>query len=249
MDRRVAAQSNAVGIAPNRRAGRILHHRWSKTLYGTPRQMNGGPRLLRLVGIWGDPVRARRMIDAANACGCEVPNRVRLQPGVPEPRRVAAYRSAARCLSGPPGVNLPTHCRPNRWWRVHPVGPRVASGLPVVCQRSQCRSSSALTRLASQIPAQLGISTSFLIYDDGDDILVKRIEKRCASTSRSTNARGWIAYIWANAVPCPRTGRLVPLLTDKWLRKTAGKEAAVRMVTSIDGIELREPHFEVVSGT
>lgn len=24
-----------------------------------------------------------------------------------------------------------------------------------------------------------------------------------------------IAYVWANAVPCPRTGRLVPLLTDK----------------------------------
>src|SRR5690606_13666508 len=39
-----------------------------------------------------------------------------------------------------------------------------------------------------------------------------------------------------------------PLLTDKWLRKTAGKEAAIRMVTSIDGTELREPRFEVILG-
>ncbi|KDA05295.1 hypothetical protein DC31_17205 [Microbacterium sp. CH12i] len=55
-----------------------------------------------------------------------------------------------------------------------------------------------------------------------------------------------VAYIWANAVACPRTGRLVPLMPDKWLRKTAGKEVAVRLITNVDGVELTEPRFEVV---
>ncbi|MFZ2175749.1 MAG: hypothetical protein WAW17_17275, partial [Rhodococcus sp. (in: high G+C Gram-positive bacteria)] len=37
-------------------------------------------------------------------------------------------------------------------------------------------------------------------------------------------------------------------LPDKWLRKTKGKEAAVRMLIEIDGIPLDEPRFEVVLG-
>lgn len=58
-----------------------------------------------------------------------------------------------------------------------------------------------------------------------------------------------IAYIWANAVSCPRSGRLVPLLTDRWLRKEKGKEVAVRLVTEVDGVELREPLYEIVTGS
>ncbi|MCJ0899164.1 hypothetical protein MTX38_18995 [Rhodococcus sp. ARC_M13] len=57
-----------------------------------------------------------------------------------------------------------------------------------------------------------------------------------------------ISYIWANAVACPRTGRLVPMMPDKWLRKTKGKEAAVRMLTEIGGVALNEPRFEVIFG-
>ncbi|SCQ62933.1 Adenine-specific DNA methylase containing a Zn-ribbon [Propionibacterium freudenreichii] len=98
-----------------------------------------------------------------------------------------------------------------------------------------------------EIPATRGLD---LLPDIGKwgDVLVKRVEKRLKEFFPSGEGEVVATYLFANAVPCPRTGRLVPLLTDKWLRKTAGKEAAVRMVTSVGGIELREPRFEVILG-
>jgi len=98
-----------------------------------------------------------------------------------------------------------------------------------------------------EIPATRGLDLLPDIRKWGD-VLVKRVEKRLKEFFPLNEGESVIAYIWANAVPCPRTGRLVPLLTDKWLRKAPGKEAAVRMVTSVEGIELREPRFEVILG-
>lgn len=77
---------------------------------------------------------------------------------------------------------------------------------------------------------------------------MKRVEKQLKTFFPLDAGESIIAYIWANAVPCPRTGRLVPLLTDKWLRKKPGKEAAVKLITSVEGVELQEPRFEVVLG-
>ncbi|MEU2066136.1 DUF1156 domain-containing protein [Streptomyces anulatus] len=54
-------------------------------------------------------------------------------------------------------------------------------------------------------------------------------------------------YLYAHAVACPRTGRIVPLMPDWWLRK-GPKPAAVRIRTQLDGVELQTPRFEVVHG-
>ena len=89
-----------------------------------------------------------------------------------------------------------------------------------------------------EIPATRGLDLLPDIRKWGD-VLVKRVEKRLKEFFPLNEGESVIAYIWANAVPCPRTGRLVPLLRDKWLRKAPGKEAAVRMVTSAEGIELQ----------
>lgn len=201
--------------------------------------------LLRLVGILGDPVKGRRMIDAANAAG------VKLQGNG------YGYRQAFRNPVSRSDIDL-LHAVLRRTWGELPTVadptagggsiPWAASrlGLPVVANDLNGVAASVL-KAGVEIPATRGLDLLPDIRKWGE-VLVKRVEKRLKEFFPLNEGETVIAYIWANAVPCPRTGRLVPLLTDKWLRKTAGKEAAVRVVTSIDGVELDEPTFEVVFG-
>ena len=201
--------------------------------------------LLRLVGILGDPVKGRRMIDAANAAG------VKLQGNG------YGYRQAFRNAVSRSDIDL-LHTVLRRTWGELPTIadptagggsiPWAASrlGLPVVANDLNGVAASVL-EAGVEIPATRGLDLLPDIRKWGD-VLVKRVEKRLKEFFPLNEGESVIAYIWANAVPCPRTGRLVPLLTDKWLRKAPGKEAAVRMVTSVEGIELREPRFEVILG-
>ena len=201
--------------------------------------------LLRLVGILGDPVKGRRMIDAANAAG------VKLQGNG------YGYRQAFRNAVSRSDIDL-LHTVLRRTWGELPTIadptagggsiPWAASrlGLPVVANDLNGVAASVL-KAGVEIPATRGLDLLPDIRKWGD-VLVKRVEKRLKEFFPLNEGESVIAYIWANAVPCPRTGRLVPLLTDKWLRKAVGKEAAVRMVTSVEGIELREPRFEVILG-
>ncbi|WP_282837858.1 DUF1156 domain-containing protein [Microbacterium flavum] len=201
--------------------------------------------LLRLVGILGDPVKGRRTIDAANAAG------VKLQGNG------YGYRQAFRNPVSRSDIDL-LHTVLRRTWGELPTIadptagggsiPWAASrlGLPVVANDLNGVAASVL-KAGVEIPATRGLDLLPDIRTWGD-VLVKRVEKRLKEFFPLNEGESVIAYIWANAVPCPRTGRLVPLLTDKWLRKAAGKEAAVRMVTSVEGIELREPRFEVIQG-
>lgn len=200
---------------------------------------------LRLVGILGDPVKGRRMIDAANAAG------VKLQGNG------YGYRQAYRNAVSRSDIDL-LHTVLRRTWGELPTIadptagggsiPWAASrlGLPVVANDLSGVAASVL-KAGVEIPATRGLDLLPDIRKWGD-VLVKRVEKRLKEFFPLNEGESVIAYIWANAVPCPRTGRLVPLLRDKWLRKAPGKEAAVRMVTSAEGIELREPRFEVILG-
>lgn len=201
--------------------------------------------LLRLVGILGDPVKGRRMIDAANAAG------VKLQGNG------YGYRQAFRNAVSRSDIDL-LHTVLRRTWGELPTIadptagggsiPWAASrlGLPVFANDLNGVAASVL-KAGVEIPATRGLDLLPDIRKWGD-VLVKRVEKRLKEFFPLNEGESVIAYIWANAVPCPRTGRLVPLLRDKWLRKAPGKEAAVRMVTSVEGIELREPRFEVILG-
>jgi len=119
-------------------------------------------------------------------------------------------------------------------------------GLPVVANDLNGVAASVL-KAGVEIPAKRGLDLLPEIKKWGG-VLVKRVEKQLKTFFPLDAGESIIAYIWANAVPCPRTGRLVPLLTNKWLRKTPGKEAAVRLITSAEGTQLQEPRFEVVFG-
>lgn len=201
--------------------------------------------LLRLVGILGDPVKGRRMIDAANAAG------VKLQGNG------YGYRQAFRNPVARADIDL-LHAVLRHTWGDLPIIadptagggsiPWAASrlGLPVVANDLNGVAASVL-KAGVEIPATRGLDLLPEIKKWGS-VLVKRVEQRLKVFFPLNEGESVTAYIWANAVPCPRTGRLVPLLTDKWLRKATGKEAAVRLVTSVDGTELAQPLFEVALG-
>lgn len=201
--------------------------------------------LLRLVGILGDPVAGRRKIDAANAAGVKLEG------------NGYGYKQAYRNPVSRADIELLHDVLKRTWGQVpnllDPTAgggsiPLAASrlGLPVIASDLNGIAASVL-KAGVEIPAERGLQLLPEIRKWGD-VLVKRIEKRLRVFFPFQEGESITAYIWANAVPCPRTGRTVPLMTNKWLRKAAGKEAAVRIVTAVDGVELQDPQFEVLLG-
>jgi adenine-specific DNA methylase len=201
--------------------------------------------LLRLVGIWGDPVAGRRRIDAANAAGAKLKG------------NGYGYKQAFRNSIARNDIDLLHSVLRNTWGELPIIADPTAGGgsipwaasrlgLPVVANDLNGVAASVL-RAGVEIPAKRGLDLLPEIKKWGG-ILVKRVEKQLKTFFPLDAGESIIAYIWANAVPCPRTGRLVPLIKDKWLRKQPGKEAAVKLVTSLEGTELTEPRFEVVLG-
>lgn len=185
------------------------------------------------------------MIDAANAVG------VKLQGNG------YGYRQAFRNAVSRSDIDLLHSVLRRTWGELPTVADPTAGGgsipwaasrlgLPVVANDLNGVAASVL-RAGIEIPATRGLDLLPEIKRWGG-VLVNRVEKRLKEFFPLNEGESVTAYIWANAVPCPRTGRLVPLLTDKWLRKQAGKEAAVRLIVSADGADLQEPRFEVVLG-
>jgi putative DNA methylase len=200
--------------------------------------------LLRLVGIWGDPISARRAYDAAVASGVRIANPY-------------TYRQAFRNAIPRGDVDLLHDILRHTWGQLPVVADPTAGGgsipwaasrlgLPVVANDLNGVAASVL-KAGVEIPAKRGLDLLPEIKKWGA-VLVKRIDAQLKEYFPSGEGEVVATYLFANAVPCPRTGRLVPLLTDKWLRKKPGKEAAVKLITSIEGVELREPRFEVVLG-
>ncbi|OMH22918.1 hypothetical protein BKD30_15215 [Tersicoccus phoenicis] len=201
--------------------------------------------LLRLVGIWGDPVAGRKQIDAANAAGVKLKG------------NGYGYKQAFRNAVARADIDLLHAVLRSTWGELPTVADPTAGGgsipwaasrlgLPVVANDLNGVAASVL-KAGVEIPATRGLDLIPEIKKWGN-VLVKRVEERLKEFFPLNDGESVVAYIWANAVPCPRTGRLVPLLTDKWLRKTAGKEVAVRLVTEVDGEALQEPLFQVDHG-
>ncbi|NKZ72028.1 DUF1156 domain-containing protein [Rhodococcus hoagii] len=200
--------------------------------------------LLHLVGIWGDPISARRAYDAAVASGIRIPNPY-------------TYKQAFRNAIPRSDIDLLHAVLGHTWGELPLVGDPTAGGgsipwtaarlgIPVFANDLNSVAASTL-RAGVEIPARRGAELVSELKKWGGE-LVKRVESELAGFFPSGDEETVATYLFANAVACPRTGRLVPLLPDKWLRKAKGKEAAVRMLTEIDGVELDEPRFDVVLG-
>lgn len=202
--------------------------------------------LLHLVGIWGDPVHGRKVIDAANAAGVKLQGngygyKQAFRNAIPRQDIDLLHAVLRRTWGELPTVADPTAGGGSIPWAASRLGlPAFANDLNGVA--------ASVLKAGVQVPARHGSALGNDLKHWGN-ILISRTEKRLKSFFPLNAGERVIAYIWVNAITCPRTGRAVPLLPDKWLRKAPGKEAAVRLITEIDGVQLSQPEFEVVLGT
>lgn len=201
--------------------------------------------LLQLVGIWGDPVTAKRRLDAANAAGVKLSG------------NGYGYKQAYKNPVGWNDLELLHRILVDTWGELPTVLDPTAGGgsIPWASARYGLPTiANDLNPIAASV-LQAGVAASAKhgqsIVPDikrWGTVLAERVKSRLVEFYPVRTGDAVVAYIWANAVSCPRTGRLVPLLPDKWLRKSPGKEVAVQLVTDVNGVELREPIFEIVTG-
>ena len=202
--------------------------------------------LLKLVGIRGDAIGAQRVKEAAALSG------VRLK-GNP-----FGYKQAYRYNPDDTDVALLHKVLTHTWGEVPAVGDPTAGGgsipftavrlgLPTLANDLNGVAASVL-QAGVAIPAAYGSALNEPLRKWGER-LIARVREALVGYFPAQPGEKVSRYIWANAVDCPRTGRLVPLLPDMWLRKDKGREVAVRLVATLNGVELRAPRFELLTGS
>ena len=200
---------------------------------------------LRLLGILGDPIRARQKIDWANAQG------VRLQDGG------FGYKQAFKNSPSVPDLRLLHDVLKATWGRIPEVLDPTAGGgsipfeairygLPTHANDLNSIAFSAL-RAGVELAARYGEELLPDLKEWGDE-LFERMEVRLADSFQLDDpTQRVVAYIWARTVACPRTGKSVPLAPNWWLSRQKG-DIAVRLITEREGVSLDKPEFEIVRG-
>lgn len=200
---------------------------------------------LRLCGILGDPVAARRRIDDANERG------ERLVDGG------YGYRQAFR--NRPDAADLePLHDLLEATWGHVPVvlDPTAGGGsIPFESVRYGLTTyandlnpvASYCMRAGIDVPLQWGPSILPDIERYGRELCERIGARLSTSFELDDSQQAVLAYVFARSVRCPRTGKPTPLVSS-WQLSRGASAAAVRMVTERDGEPLDEPEFEVVTG-
>lgn len=204
--------------------------------------------VLRLIGIWGDPVAARRRIAEAT------------ERGVTLGAAAYGYKPAFKNQPDDGEISL-LHSVLRRTWQLDDL-PLVADptagggsipfasarfGLPTYANDLN-GVAAAMLRAGVSIPVEYGLDLLPHLKKYGG-VWLDRVRQRLSPFFPYQPGENYVTYIWANAVRCPRTGGLVPLITDQWLRKDKGKEVALRIVVRDDaGALLTMPRFEIVRG-
>ncbi|NJP26800.1 MULTISPECIES: DUF1156 domain-containing protein [unclassified Microbispora] len=195
-----------------------------------------------LIGIWGDPVQAKQISDAAKATGTKLKE------------NPYTYRPAFKNSVGEKSIHHLHEILTAEWGTLPVVADVTAGGgsipwaslrfaLPTLANDLNSVAAAILTA-SLQIPAQYGTALTPLLREWGKRVIedaTNRLDEYFPKSGSETITN----YLYAHAVACPRTGRLIPLMPDWWLRR-GDKPAAVRMLTEIDGVELRTPRFEVL---
>ena len=199
---------------------------------------------LKLCGIWGDPVAARRAIDEAVAKGTTTKG------------NAYGYKQAFKNSPSPEDLTLLHRVLRSTWGEVPMVIDPTAGGgsIPFEALRYGLSThANELNPVASAVLiAGVQVSNSYQLALLND--LKRWGSHLCAglvgrlSEFFPSGADGDVAtFMYARTVACPRTGKTVPLAGDWWLRR-GDKPVAVRLVTWRGGIELDEPVFEILDG-
>ena len=200
---------------------------------------------LHLCGIWGDPVGAKRMLDAANAAGVKLKG------------NGYGYKQAYKNSPDAQDLHL-LHDVLQRVWNGVPtlLDPTAGGGsIPYEAVRYRLPAhandlnpvAASVLRAGVEVPALFGPSLVENLRHYGE-LLAKRLSERLAPYFvKEAEDERVVAYIFARIVACPRTGKCVPLVGD-WALRRGNRPVAVRLVTERAGDVLDEPEFEVVEG-
>ena len=200
---------------------------------------------LRLCGIWGDPVGARRMLDEANAAGVKLKGNgygyKQAYKNSPDGRELDLLHEVLEQVWG----GVPTVLDPTAGGGSIPYE-AVRYRLPAHANDLNPVAASVL-RASVEAPARFGPSLTTDLQHYGE-LLVKRLGQRLMPFFvKEAQGERVVAYIFARTVACPRTGKCVPLVSD-WALRRGSKPVAVRLITTRAGHELDEPEFEIVDG-
>ncbi|MDE0678589.1 MAG: DUF1156 domain-containing protein [Acidimicrobiaceae bacterium] len=200
---------------------------------------------LRLCGIWGDPVGAKRLLDAANASGVKLKG------------NGYGYKQAYKNSPDSHDVALLHGVLRHTWGRVPAVCDPTAGGGSIPYEAVRYRLpghandlnpvAAAVLRAGVEVPALFGPSLAEDLRLYGQ-LLVERLSNRLTPHfAKEVDGERVVAYVFARTVACPRTGMTVPLVSD-WALRRGNKPVAVRLVTERSGDVLDEPEFEIVEG-
>lgn len=200
---------------------------------------------LHLIGIWGDPVEAKRLSEEAKAAGIKL----KVNP--------YTYRPAFKNSVSEESIRDLHAVLEAEWGRLPVVADVTAGGgsipwsslrlgLPTVANDLNSVAAAILTA-SLEIPSTHGTALTPLLREWGKR-LVDGASERLTEFFPKIPSETITNYLYVHAVTCPRKGRLVPLMPDWWLRK-GDKPSAVRMITDVDGVALDAPRFEVLHGT
>lgn len=202
--------------------------------------------VLRLGGVWGDPVAAKKLLDHANANGLKLSG------------NGYGYRPAFKNSPSPADLDLLHRVLERTWGGLPNVLDPTAGGgsIPFVAARYGLAVvandinpvAAAVLRAGVEVPAEEGAALTEDIRKWGE-LLVSRCSAKLDGLFELRQESERVnAYLFARTVACPRTGRLVPLSPNWWLSKAKGQEVAVRLLTERRGVGLEIPEFEILEG-
>jgi putative DNA methylase len=199
---------------------------------------------LRLCGILGDPVAAKAASDTAKAAGRSLSRNPftykQAYKNSPELAEIDLLHSVLRYTWGA----LPAVIDPTAGGGSIPYE-AIRYGLPATANDLNPIAASVL-RAGVEFTSKYGTGLSDELARWGSE-LVGRINTRLGRYFPSQPDEQVLNYIFARTVPCPRTGKQVPLSPDWWLKKGDGP-MAVRLVTYRNGEVLEAPEFDIVTG-
>jgi adenine-specific DNA methylase len=200
--------------------------------------------VLKLAGILGDAVSAKKAQDAAIAAGTRIANPY-------------TYRPAFRNAPSTSDLSLLHQVLVWAWGSIPAVLDPTAGGgtIPYEAARYGMVANatdlngvaSCILRAGVEIPASWGVDLVDDLRKWGSS-LTERVTSRLGPYFPSGPDENVATFLFARTVKCPRTGKIVPLSPNWWLNSAKGKEVAVVMVTERQGVLLDEPTFEILVG-
>jgi adenine-specific DNA methylase len=200
--------------------------------------------VLRLCGVWGDPVASKRQADRNK------------EEGIRTTANPYGYKPAFKNKPSPNDLNLFHRILEHTWGELPKVTDPTAGGgtIPYEAARYGLPSTAndlnavaaSILRAGIETTARYGLDLKPHLEKWGARLVNQCTERLVAffpsEKGETTN------YLFARTVACPRSGKPTPLSPNWWISKESGGEWAVRVVTHRDGAELSCPEFDVLQG-